>query len=93
MTVQRAQRAIQEAEAKLKTLRRWERELDNRAAPLLKQLDQLRGFLASDMAQAVAYLDQALKALEAYRNITPGRSQAPPPAGDGHEPPAPEGQT
>jgi hypothetical protein len=88
MTVQRTQRAIQEAEAKLKTLRRWERELDNRAAPLLKQLDQLRGFLASDMAKGVAYLDQVLKALEAYRNITPGRSPAP-----ASEPAAPEGQT
>jgi hypothetical protein len=88
MAVQRARRAIDEAEAKLKTLKRWERELDNRAAPLLKQLDQLRGFLASDMSRAVAYLDQALRALEAYRNITPGRSQSP-----AAEPPAPEGQT
>ena len=69
MTVQRCQHAIQEAEGKLKTLRRWEREIDNRAAPLLKQLDQLRGFLASDMAQAVAYLDRALTALDAYHNI------------------------
>ena len=75
------------------TLRRWERELDNRAAPLLKQLDQLRGFLASDMAKAIAYLDQVLKALEAYRNIIPGRSPAPPLVDDGHEPAAPEGQT
>ena len=74
MAVQRAQHSIQEAEAKLKTLRRWENELDNRAAPLLKQLDQLRGFLASDMAQAVAYLDRALSALDAYRSLTPGSS-------------------
>ncbi|MDR3459700.1 MAG: hypothetical protein P4N60_19905 [Verrucomicrobiae bacterium] len=77
MTVQRWQRAIQEAEAKLKALRRWEHEIDDRAAPMLKQLDQLRGFLASDMAQAVAYLDRALTALDAYRSVTPGPGPAP----------------
>jgi hypothetical protein len=88
MTVQRTQRAIQEAEGKLKTLRRWEHELDNRAAPLMKQLDQLRGFLASDMAKAVAYLDRALTTLDAYRSLTPGPAPAP-----ASEPAAPEGQT
>jgi hypothetical protein len=69
MTVQRSQCAVQEAEAKLKLLKRWDNELDNRSAPLMKQIEQLHGFLASDMARAVAYLDQALKALDAYRNV------------------------
>ncbi|HEV2695587.1 MAG TPA: hypothetical protein VG347_22030 [Verrucomicrobiae bacterium] len=87
MTVQRCQRAIQEAEAKLKILRRWENELDNRAAPLLKQVDQLRGFLASDMAQAVAYMDRALTALDAYHNIAPAPAPASTP-----EPTAAEGK-
>ena len=69
MAVQRAQRAIQEAEAKLVVLKKWGRELENRAAPLLKQTEQLQGFLAADMARATAYLDQVLKALDAYRNV------------------------
>jgi len=69
MTVQRTQRAVLEAEDKLKRLKRWDHELDNRAAPLMKQTEQLHGFLASDMARAVAYLDQALKALDAYRSV------------------------
>jgi hypothetical protein len=69
MAVQRTQRAVHEAEAKLKLLKRWDNELDNRAAPLMKQIEQLHGFLASDMARAVAYLDQTLKALDAYRNV------------------------
>jgi len=70
MTVQRSQRAVQEAEAKLKRLKRWDNELDNRAAPLMKQTEQLQGFLATDMARAVAYLDVALKALDAYQNVS-----------------------
>ena len=45
MTVQRSQRAVQESETKLKLLKRWDNELDNRAAPLMKQIGQLHGFL------------------------------------------------
>jgi hypothetical protein len=69
MTVQRAQRAVHEAEAKLKLLKRWDTELDNRAAPLMKQIGQLHGFLATDMTRAVAYLDQILRTLDAYRSV------------------------
>ena len=69
MTMQRSQRAVHVAEAKLKLLKRWDNELDNRAAPLLKQAEPLHGFLATDMTRAVAYLDQVLKALEAYQNV------------------------
>jgi len=69
MTVQCSQRAVQESETKLKLLKRWDNELDNRAAPLMKQTEQLQGFLATDMARAVAYLDQVLKALDAYQNV------------------------
>jgi hypothetical protein len=69
MAVQRTQRAVHEAETKMKLLKRWDNELDNRSAPLMKQIEQLHGFLASDMARAVAYLDQTLKALDAYRNV------------------------
>jgi len=70
MAVQRSQRAIVDAEEHIGSLKRWDRELENRAAPLMKQTEQLQGFLATDMTQAVAYLDHALRALEAYRNVT-----------------------
>jgi hypothetical protein len=73
MNVHRAQRAVQEAEAKLKLMHRWDSELDNHAAPLLKMTEQLHGFLATDMARAVACLDQTLKALDSYRNVAPVR--------------------
>jgi hypothetical protein len=75
MAVQRAQRAVREAEAKLGVLKKWEAELENRTAPLKKQTEQLHGFLATDMVRAVAYLDQILRTLDAYRNVSTSRSE------------------
>ena len=77
VAVRRAQEAVSEAEAKLKLLKLWSRELENRTAPLVKQVDQLYGFLAVDMVRGVAQLDNTLKALEAYRNVTPTHRNAP----------------
>jgi hypothetical protein len=75
MAVQRAQRAVREAEAKLGVVKKWEAELENRTAPLKKQTEQLHGFLATDMIRAVAYLDQILRTLDAYRNVSTSRSE------------------
>jgi hypothetical protein len=75
MAVQRAQRAVREAEAKLGIVKKWETELENRTAPLKKQTEQLHGFLATDMVRAVAYLDQILRTLDAYRNVSTSRSE------------------
>jgi hypothetical protein len=73
MAVQKTQRAVQETEGKLKLLKRWERDLENQTGPMLKQVDQLQGFLTGTMAKAVNHLAQAIQALEAYTNVaTPG---------------------
>ena len=92
MAVTRAKRAVEEAQAKLVKLKKWSREIDNRAAPLMKQVDQLHGFVGIDMGKAIAYLDNILKTLEAYRNVRPtahdgAAAPAPAPA----ETPKPEG--
>jgi hypothetical protein len=71
MAVQRAQRAVHEAEEKLAVIKKWDRDLEDRSAPLVKQMEQLHGFLGVEMAKAVAYLDQALKALDAYQSVAP----------------------
>ena len=76
MAVQRAQRAVAEAEAKLSVIKKWNLELEDRAAPLTKQVEQLHGFLIMDMGRAVAYLDQVLDALAAYRGVTPGNARS-----------------
>ena len=76
MAVQRAERAVREAEAKLALLKKWGRDLENRTDPLVKQVTQLHGFLTIDMGRAVAYLVQVVKALEAYADVAPPGNSA-----------------
>jgi hypothetical protein len=66
MAVNRARRAVQDAEAKLAALKKWDRELDNRSAPLLKEVEQLHSFLTAEMPKAIALLAQVVRALDAY---------------------------
>jgi predicted nucleic acid-binding Zn-ribbon protein len=66
MAVQRAQRAVREAEDKLDTLKKWDRALEERTAPLIKQLEEFHGFLTVDMGKAVAQLVQIVNVLESY---------------------------
>ena len=75
MAVQRAERTNREAEAKMAVLKKWDRDLENRTDPLVKQVTQFHSFLATDMTRAVAYLVQVVKSLEAYADVaTPGNS-------------------
>ncbi len=86
MAMKRAQRAVHEVEAKLTLLKKWERELENRSDPLTKQLEQIHGFLTTDMSRAVAHLAQLLKSLDAYAEVlAPARPDNSPPA-PGNEP-------
>jgi len=72
-----ADRAARDAEAKLAVLKKWDRELENRTDPLVKMLNQLHGFILTDMTQAVAYLAQVVKTLEAYAAVAaPGGASA-----------------
>ena len=47
-------------------MKKWDRELDNRASPMLKEVDQLHSFLTGEMPKAIAYLAQVVRALDAY---------------------------
>jgi len=71
MAVQRARRALDEAEAKLRVLKQWSKVFDNRVDPLVKQMEKLHTVLAHDMVQAVAFLAQAIKTLDAYAGVAP----------------------
>ena len=63
MAVHRAKRALDEADAKLRVVKQWNRVFDNRVDPLVKQMEKLHTVLANDMVQAVAYLAQAIDTL------------------------------
>ena len=71
MAVQKAKRALEEAESKLKMLKHWDREFEGRAQPLVKQLEKLHSVLATDMLQAAAYLMEAINTLAAYAEMAP----------------------
>jgi len=76
MTFNRAQRAVRDAEEKLLRLKKWDRELDNRSAPLLKEVEQLHSFLTSEIPRAIAYLSQVVRALDAYTDAgAPGKPE------------------
>ena len=67
--VQKAKAALDEAQAKLKRIKQWNREFDSRVEPLVKQLEKVNTVLANDMTKAAAYLAQAATTLHAYAEM------------------------
>ena len=71
--VRKAKRAMTEAEDKLRVLKKWNRDFDNCADPLVKRLEGMRYFLDHDMPKALTYLVQAQRTLEAYAETPAAR--------------------
>jgi chromosome segregation ATPase len=71
MAFHRARRALDEANEKLRTVKRWIREFDARVQPLAKQMEKLHTVLSHDMIQAASSLAQTLTTLSAYADTTP----------------------
>src|SRR5688572_22497461 len=69
MAVMKARRAVEEAHGKLRKIRKWMREYDNKLQPLLKELEHLRSMLGVDLPKAALHLAQVIKALEAYGRV------------------------
>lgn len=91
MAFHRAKRALEEAESKLRVLKKWAREFDSVVQPLLKQVEKLHTVLSNDMPQAVAYLSQTTRTLAAYVHVQAMSGQAAlPAAGPGAAPAAAE---
>src|SRR5690349_13373702 len=65
MAVVKARRSVDEAHGKLRKIRKWVREYDNKLQPLLKELEHLRSLLGVDLPKAALHLAQVTKALEA----------------------------
>ena len=81
MAVQRTERAVKEAEAKLTVVKKWDREMQDKTEPLIKQIEQLQGYLATDMGKAVLHLGEVVKVLDAYAEkfspATPAKGAVP----------------
>jgi hypothetical protein len=78
--VTKAQRLVHEAEEKLRMVKLWDRDFENRTDPMLKQMEKLTNSLTVDVPNAAADLAQSIKTLEEYAGmIAPGASLEPPP--------------
>jgi len=71
LAVLKAKHALNEAQAKLDLVKKWNRQYDNRVQPLAKEVDKLRDVLTVHMGKAVAYLTQATKTLGDYADMAP----------------------
>ena len=72
LAVERAKRALSEAEEKLRVVKRWNLEFEHRVMPLLKHLEQLQTTLVNELPKGVEYLRQIIAAIDRYADaITP----------------------
>jgi hypothetical protein len=87
MAVARAQRRVEEAEAKLHVLKRWRLQFDNRATPLLRRLDPAFFLVGNHLPKGVHALGESIKALQAYAEKSPApKPAAPATAGEEAQP-------
>lgn len=70
--VQAMRRAIHDAEEKLKVTGNWARQFDHRVETPARQVEQLRHFLDHDLGRAVLWLNELIKSLGAYVELSPG---------------------
>lgn len=66
MAVEKWKRAVEEAEGKLRAIKGWHRKFDSDVEPLAKRLEGFRHLLTNEMPKAIAFLNEAQKALHAY---------------------------
>jgi hypothetical protein len=77
--VRKAKLAVAEAEEKLRNVKRWNRDFDHVADPLVKRLESLRFNLDFELPKGVTFLSEAQKILEAYVTSPPAPVGPPPP--------------
>lgn len=86
--VQKIRRSIRDAEDKAKVVQQWQRQFDQRIETPARQVEKLRHFLGHDLVRAVAWLNEVIKSLAAYTELSP-TSAAPAPAPSVTNDPAP----
>ncbi len=82
--VHTARRSLNDAEERLRTVKRWIRELGPRTEFLARQLGSLDSALSQDVPRGIAWLTQAIHTLEAYSERPAGPIPRPPPTGEDH---------
>lgn len=77
--VTKAKRVLEEAENKLRTVKKWNREFGNHVEPLARQLEKLQTVLINNVPAAIGYLGEAVKTLDDYRGAQPPPETSSPP--------------
>ena len=80
MAVVKAKRRIEEAEEKILVLKKWRQTFDNRATPLLRQLDPMFFLVGQHLPKGIHALGESIKALQAYAEKGPIAKPAAAPA-------------
>ena len=83
--VRKARRLVEEAEEKLRLVKKWSQEFDRVADPHVRRLDRLRDWLDDEVPKASAFLWNAQRTLEDYAS---GDMPSPAP-----KPPSPPSET
>jgi len=69
MAVRRAERGLDDAQTKLRILKKWDRDFESHVATLVKQLEKMQSLLTNDLPVATAYLAETVKILNAYADV------------------------
>jgi uncharacterized protein YhaN len=87
MNVMKARRKLDEAEDKMRRVKKWRQTFENRATPLLRQLDPMFYLVGQQLPKGVYSLGESIKALQDYaeKNL-PAKPAAPTPTDPGGEP-------
>ncbi|MEY4386555.1 MAG: hypothetical protein RLY20_1838 [Verrucomicrobiota bacterium] len=83
--VRRAREGVRAAEDKLRIVKQWNRQYDQRVEPLGKQVEKLRHNLVHDLGNAIGFLAEVNKTLAEYTELRPA-SSAPQPSPDSNQP-------
>jgi hypothetical protein len=87
--VRKAKTAVEQAQQKLESVKRWSRDFDRFADPLTRKLESLRHFLEHVLPEGVSQIGQLHRLLESYAG-TGSPFGSPPPAATPAEPVADE---
>lgn len=73
MNVLKAKRKLEETEEKMLLVKHWRQTFENRATPLLRQLDPMFHLVGQQLPKGVFSLGESIKALQAYaeKNLPP----------------------
>lgn len=66
MAVLKARRKVEEAEEKVRVVKKWRQSFEQRSTPLLRQLDPMFHIVGQQLPKGVYSLGESIKALQAY---------------------------